>query len=230
MASQKDYGRLMHQGLWQNNVAMVQLLGLCPTLAVTSNLINGLGMGIATIFVVLGSNILISLLRNVIHPDVRIPAYVLVIASLVTVTDLAMNAYLPELHKVLGIFIPLIVVNCLVIGRAEAFASKNGPAAAAVDGLAMGLGFTFALMALGGLRELLGNGTLFSQAHLMFGASAQGLTLSLGADFQGMLLAILPPGAFIGLGFLIALKNLIDQRAARRSTVQPLDTVQAAVG
>jgi len=220
----------MHEGLWRNNVALVQLLGLCPTLAVTSNMVNGLGMGIATTFVLLGSNILISLLRNVIRPDVRIPAYVLVIASLVTVTDLAMNAYLPALHKVLGIFIPLIVVNCLVIGRAEAFASKHGPAAAAVDGVAMGLGFTGALAALGGLRELLGNGTLFSQAHLMFGDGARDLMFRLDSDFQGMLLAILPPGAFLGLGFLIAIKNLIDQRAARKAPATAPAQAQPAAG
>jgi electron transport complex protein RnfE len=145
----------------------------------------------------------------------------MVIASFVTAVELSMNAWFFELHKILGIFIPLIVTNCAIIGRAEAFASKNNITRSAVDGLAVGVGFTLVLMALGGLRELVGQGTLFYQAHLMFGEAARGLTLTLGDDFKGLLLAILPPGAFIGLGLMIALKNLLDARVARRQASQP---------
>jgi len=140
---------------------------------------------------------------------------VIVIASFVTAVELTMNAWLHELHKVLGIFIPLIVTNCVIIGRAESFASKNSIGPALVDGLSIGIGFTAVLVVLGGLRELVGQGTLFAQAHLMFGEAARGMTISLGGGYQGMLLAILPPGAFIGLGLLIAVKNLIDARLAR---------------
>jgi len=216
MADTNDYGKLVNEGFWHNNVVLVQLLGLCPALAVSSNVINSLGMGIATTFVLVSSNLLVSALRNYIAPEVRIPLFVLIIASMVTMTDLAMNAYLTELHKVLGIFIPLIVVNCMVIGRAEAFAIKSNLSGALVDGLAMGIGFTLSLCVLGGMRELLGNGTLLSQAHLMFGEAGRGLTISLGDDFHGMLIAILPPGAFMCLGFMIAAKNLIDARKKAR--------------
>lgn len=210
--AEASYGRLIKDGLWGNNQALVALLGLCPLLAVTNTAINGLGLGIATLVVLTLSNITVSLIRNVVRQEVRLPVFVLVIASFVTAVELTMNAFFYDLYKILGIFIPLIVTNCAIIGRAEAFASKNSLARSIVDGLAMGLGFTLALVALGAMREILGMGTVFSQAELMFGEIARDFSISLGDDFHGMLLAILPPGAFIGLGLMIALKNIIDNR------------------
>jgi electron transport complex protein RnfE len=214
--SETSYRGIVADGLWNNNQALVALLGLCPLLATTTSATNGLGMGLATTVVLVLSNLTISLIRNLVRPEVRLPVFVLVIASFVTAVELGMQAYFHELHKVLGLFIPLIVTNCAIIGRAEAFASKNPVDRALLDGLSMGVGFTLVLMTLGGLRELVGQGTLFHQAHLMLGEPAQGLSLSLGSNFQGILLAILPPGAFIGLGLLIALKNLIDKRLQQR--------------
>ncbi len=217
-----SYGRLIREGLWSNNQALVALLGLCPLLAVTSTAINGLGLGIATTAVLVMSNATVSLIRNLVRPEVRLPVFVIVIASFVTAVELSMNAWFHDLYKVLGIFIPLIVTNCAIIGRAEAFASKSRLLPSIVDGLAMGLGFTSALVTLGAMRELVGMGTLFSQADLMFGPIASGWTMSLGTDFKGMLLAILPPGAFLGMGLMIALKNIIDNRLSRTrpATVQ----------
>jgi electron transport complex protein RnfE len=211
-----SYRGIVGNGLWHNNQALVALLGLCPLLATTTSATNGLGMGLATTAVLVLSNVTISLIRNLVRPEIRLPVFVLVIASFVTAVELGMQAYFYELHKVLGLFIPLIVTNCAIIGRAEAFASKHPVDQALVDGLSMGIGFTLVLTTLGGLRELVGQGTLFYQAHLMLGEAAQGLSLSLGPDFEGILLAILPPGAFIGLGLLIALKNLIDKRLQQR--------------
>lgn len=222
------YGKIVRDGLWHNNQALVALLGLCPLLATTTSATNGLGMGIATTAVLLLSNITVSVIRRVVRPEVRIPVYVVVIASFVTIVELLMKAYFHELHKVLGIFVALIVVNCTILGRAEAFASKNPVRAAAVDGLSIGVGVTAALVALGGLRELVGQGTLFAQAHLMLGEWARLLELELGAGFHGALAAILPPGAFIGLGLLIALKNVIDKRAARRAEAVPVASPQPA--
>jgi len=213
------YGKLIKEGLWSNNQALVALLGLCPLLAVTNTAINGLGLGIATTVVLILSNSTVSLIRNWVRSEVRLPVFVIVIASFVTAVELSMNAWFHELYKILGIFIPLIVTNCAIIGRAEAFASKNTIGRSAIDGLAMGIGFTLVLLTLGSLRELIGLGTLFAQADLMFGEAAADLTLSLGDNFKGALLAVLPPGAFLGLGFMIALKNIIDSRSARRSEV-----------
>ncbi|AKH20319.1 electron transport complex subunit E [Sedimenticola thiotaurini] len=210
-----NYGRLIRDGLWNNNQALVALLGLCPLLAVTSTAINGLGLGIATTAVLVMSNATVSLIRNLVRQEVRLPVFVIVIASFVTAVELSMNAWFHDLYNVLGIFIPLIVTNCAIIGRAEAFASKNRLLPSIVDALAMGLGFTCALVTLGSMRELIGMGTLFSQADLMFGEIASGWTLSLGSDFKGMLLAILPPGAFLGMGLMIALKNIIDNRLTK---------------
>ncbi|MCG7982064.1 MAG: electron transport complex subunit E [Candidatus Thiodiazotropha lotti] len=206
---------LIMDGLWHNNQALVALLGLCPLLAVSNTAINGLGLGLATTAVLVASNSTVSLIRNFVRPEVRLPVFVMVIASFVTAIELGMNAYFHELHKILGIFIPLIVTNCTIIGRAEAFASKNNLWRSLVDGLSVGIGFTLVLIVLGGFRELLGQGTLFDQAHLMFGEAAKGMTLRI-EDFPGMLIAILPPGAFIGLGLLIMVKNLIDKRLAQR--------------
>jgi len=209
-----DYGKIIRDGLWNNNQALVALLGLCPLLAVTSTAVNGLGLGLATTLVLTASNLTVSLIRNLVRPEVRLPVFVLVIASFVTAIELSMNAWFHELYKILGIFIPLIVTNCSIIGRAEAFASKNPPLRAVVDGLSIGIGFTAVLVVLGGMREMVGMGTLFAQAHLMFGEGARGFGLSLGEDYRGMLIAILPPGAFLGLGLLVALKNVIDGRIA----------------
>lgn len=214
--AETGYGKLIRDGLWNSNQALVALLGLCPLLAVTNTAINGLGLGIATTLVLTLSNTTVSLIRNLVRPEVRLPVFVIVIASFVTAVELSMNAWFFELYKILGIFIPLIVTNCAIIGRAEAFASKNSVDKAFIDGLAMGIGFTFALVALGSLREIIGMGTLFSQADLMFGEAAKGITFSLGENYKGMLLAILPPGAFLGLGLMIALKNIIDSRMAKK--------------
>jgi electron transport complex protein RnfE len=220
------YSTIARDGLWRNNAALVQLLGLCPLLAVSNSVVNSIGLGAATLLVLVGSNVIVSLVRHRIPPEVRIPVFVLVIASFVTVVDLTMSAYWHQLHGILGIFIPLIVVNCNIIGRAEAFASKHPVDRALVDGLTIGLGFAFALVALGALREIIGHGTLLAQAHLMFGPGTEWMTLSPFQDYPGFLLAVLPPGAFIGLGLLIALKNTIDRRqaarAARRITVKGL--------
>jgi electron transport complex protein RnfE len=218
-----SYSQISRNGLWSNNVALVQVLGLCPLLAVTATAINGLGLGLATLLVLLCSNVTVSLIRNLVRPEIRIPVFVLVIASFVTAVELAMNAFFHDLYKVLGIFIPLIVTNCAILGRAEAFASKNNVSKSLLDALTMGLGFTVILVLLGTLRELIGRGTLFSQAHMMFGEAARWLSITVIDDYQGFLLAILPPGAFIGLGLLIALKNLIDQRAtARQKAATPV--------
>ncbi len=213
-----SYSKIVQDGLWTNNAGFVQLLGLCPLLAVSNTVVNALGLGLATTVVLLASNTTISLIRNLVRPEVRIPVFVMVIASFVTATELAMNAFLHELYLILGIFIPLIVTNCTIIGRAEAFASKQNPLRAALDGLAMGIGFTVALTMLGALREIIGRGTLFNQADLMFGEAARGWTIRMLEDYRGFLLAVLPPGAFIGLGLLIALKNTVDTRRQRRAT------------
>ena len=211
---------IISDGLWHNNPGTVQLLGLCPLLAVTTNVVNGLGLGLATLLTLLASNGIVSLIRNVVRAEIRIPVFVLIIASVVTVIELAMNAWLHDLYKVLGIFIPLIVTNCAIIGRAESFASRNPLDRALLDALAMGVGFTLVLVTLGGMRELIGQGTLLSQAHMMFGDAGRAWTLTLIDDYRGFLLAILPPGAFIGLGFIIAGVNLINSRQARRVPTQ----------
>ncbi len=199
-------------GLWTNNVALVQLLGLCPLLAVTGTVINGLGLGIATLITLLLSNSIVSLVRPWLKSEIRIPVFVLIIASIVTTIELSMNAWFHDLYLVLGIFIPLIVTNCSIIARAEAFASKNNLIDSALDGFMMGLGFTLVLVVLGGMRELIGFGTLFANAQLMFGDIGNSMTITFSEDYPGFLLAVLPPGAFIGLGLLIALKNVIDKR------------------
>jgi electron transport complex protein RnfE len=207
-----DYHKIIKNGLWTNNPGLVQLLGLCPLLAVTGNFINGLGLGIATIITLTASNTIVSFTRNWVRKEIRIPYYVLVIASVVTIIDLTMNAITPELHSVLGIFIPLIVTNCVIIARSEAFASKNDISRSALDGFMMGLGFTLVLITLGGMREIIGSGTLFSEASLMFGSIASNWSITLFDNYQGFLLAILPPGAFIGMGLLIAIKNIVDKK------------------
>jgi electron transport complex protein RnfE len=215
-----DYARIGRDGLWDNNVVFAQMLALCPTLAVTGTATNGLGMGLATTAVLVVSNILISAIRQLVSAEVRIPVYIVVIATLVTLVDMSLNAWVHELYKVLGLFIALIVVNCAILGRAESFASKNAVMPSAADGLAMGLGFTLALVVLGGVREVLGSGTLFAQAHLMLGEAFAFLELTLIPGYKGYLLMILPPGGFLALGFLLAGKRVLDlRRAARAATV-----------
>lgn len=213
-----ENAQIINEGLWRNNTALVQLLGLCPLLAVSGTVINALGLGIATTLVLAGSNVTVSLIRNLVRPELRIPSFVLVIASFVTAVELLMQAFLYDLFLVLGIFIPLIVTNCVIIARAESFASKNNVWRSLLDGLAMGIGFTAVLILLGGIREVLGHGTLLAQAELMFGEGAEWLTITLVEDYRGFLLAILPPGAFLGLGLLIAGKNVIDKRLAQRAS------------
>ena len=217
---------IVSDGLWHNNPGTVQLLGLCPLLAVTTNVVNGLGLGLATMLTLLASNGIVSMIRNVVRAEIRIPVFVLIIASVVTVIELVMNAWLHDLYNVLGIFIPLIVTNCAIIGRAESFASRNSPDRALLDALAMGAGFTLVLVTLGGMRELIGQGTLLSQAHMMFGEAGRAYTLTLIDDYRGFLLAILPPGAFIGLGFIIAGVNLINSRKAQRASARTVAAEQ----
>jgi Na+-translocating ferredoxin:NAD+ oxidoreductase subunit E len=220
MAAPQAYGSIVGDGLWSNNQALVALLGLCPLLATTTSATNGLGMGLATTAVLILSNVTVSLIRDLVRPEVRLPVFVLVIAAFVTTVELSIQAYFYDLYLVLGLFIPLIVTNCAIIGRAEAFASKNRVDRALVDAVAMGIGFTLVLVALGGLREFVGQGTLFYQANLLLGDAAGVLSVSLGEGYQGALVAILPPGAFIGLGLLIALKNVIDKRLKRRAAAR----------
>jgi electron transport complex protein RnfE len=215
-------------GLWTNNVALVQLLGLCPLLAVTGTVINGLGLGIATLITLILSNSIVSLIRPWLKSEIRIPIFVLIIASIVTTIELSMNAWFHELYLVLGIFIPLIVTNCSIIARAEAFASKNKLLDSALDGFMMGLGFTLVLVVLGGMRELIGFGTLFANAQLMFGDIGNSMTITVSENYPGFLLAVLPPGAFIGLGLLIAIKNIIDKRQSARQAVVIQDAEPAA--
>lgn len=217
-----SYARIARDGLWGNNVVFAQMLALCPTLAVTGSATNGLGMGLATTAVLVISNMLISALRRFISADVRIPVYVVFIATLVTLVDMTLNAWVHDLYKVLGLFIALIVVNCAILGRAESFASKNRVLPSAVDGLMMGLGFTFALTLIGGIREVLGGGTLFSSAHLLLGPSFAFLETTLIADYKGFLLMILPPGGFLVVGFLLAAKRVLDRRLAARAALVPV--------
>jgi len=211
---QVETRHILHQGLWQSNPALVQLLGLCPLLAVTNSVANALGLAIVTTLVLVASNALVSLTRNKVNKDVRLPTFVMIIAALVTVAELLMQALTYELYQILGIFIPLIVTNCAILGRAEAYACKNPLALSILDGLAMGVGFSLVLVLLGAMREVLGQGTLFTDMHLLFGESARLWELTIIDDYRGFLFAILPPGAFIGMGLLIAMKNVIDHRQA----------------
>jgi electron transport complex protein RnfE len=222
------YNTIIKDGLWKNNPALVQLLGLCPLLAVTNTTVNGLGLGIATIATLLASNGLISLLRHQIPDEARLPVFMMIIASIVTIIELSMNAWFHELFLILGIFIPLIVTNCAIIGRAEAFAARNSVGPALLDGLMMGIGFTAVLVLLGGMRELIGQGTLFAQAELLFGEVGRSLSIVVFEDYRGFLMALLPPGAFIGLGLIVALKNVIDARIANREAKTELVEAEAA--
>jgi len=207
-----ELNTIIKNGLWSNNPALVQVLGLCPLLAVTGTVVNALGLGLATTLVLLSSNIAVSLIRHFVADSVRLPAFVMIIASLVTCAELLMQAFTYELYEILGIFIPLIVTNCAILGRADAFACKNPILPAATDGLMMGLGFTAVLLVLGALREVIGQGTLFTGMNLIFGDMALTWEIQVFTDYPNFLFAILPPGAFVGMGLIIALKNIIDQR------------------
>lgn len=208
----EPYRKITRDGLWDNNVVFTQHLALCPLLAVTGTATNALGMGLATTAVMVASNGTVSLARHLIPTEIRIPIFVLLIAALVTLVDLFLNAWLHELHKVLGLFIPLIVTNCVILGRAEAFASKQPVALSLWDGFTMGIGFTWAMVALGAIREISSAGTLFANASVLLGESFRFMEMTLIAEYKGFLLTALPPGGFIVLGFLVAAKRLIDQR------------------
>lgn len=212
---------LYKEGVWVNNPALVQLLGLCPLLAVTSTVTNALGLGLATLLVLIGSNVTVSIVRNWVPKDIRIPVFVMIIAGFVTIVQLLMNAYTFGLYQSLGIFIPLIVTNCAIIGRAEAYASKNPVHLSAFDGLMMGLGFMAVLLVLGAMRELIGQGTLFDGADLLLAPWAQSMRIEVFNFDNQFLLAILPPGAFLGLGLLIAAKNVIDAQIKSKQIAPP---------
>lgn len=214
--SDKNLADLTRDGLWGNNPALVQILGLCPLLAVTATVVNAIGLGLATLMVLLGSNVVVSLIRGYVADSVRLPAFVMIIASLVTCAELLMQAYTYELYEILGIFIPLIVTNCAILGRADGFASRNRVLPSAIDGLMMGFGFFWVLVLLGGLRELFGQGTLFSNMDLIFGSTAANWELQVFPNYTDVLFVVLPPGAFIGMGLLIAMKNAIDTNIRKR--------------
>ncbi len=212
-----SYREIAVNGLWKNNPGLVQLLGLCPLLGVSNSMVNALGMGIATALVLAASNAAVALVRNQVTDAVRLPVFVMVIAALTTCIELLMQAFTYELYQILGIFIPLITTNCIILGRAEAFAAKNSVLHASFDGLMMGAGFGLVMLAIGTVRELLGTGAILGNMHLLFGPIAAHWQLTLFSDYSGFLLAILPPGAFLVLGLLIALKNVLDERAAERA-------------
>lgn len=209
------YREITWNSLWKQNPGLVQLLGMCPLLAMSNSVVNAAGLGLATVFVMALSNYAVSLLRSFIPYEIRIPVFILIIAALVTVVDFAMNAWLHDLYLVLGIFIPLIVTNCIVLARVEAFAAKNEAVASALDGAMMGLGLTLVLVALGAIRELIGQGTLFTGIEMIIPSAKPWQIFS--EDYPGFLVAILPPGAFFVLGLLIAGRNWIEARATRRA-------------
>ena len=213
------YREIAWNGIWKQNTGVVQILGLCPILAISTNIVNAVSLGLATIVVMAMSNLVIAALRNFIPYEIRIPVFILIIAALVTVVDLAFNAYLHELYLVLGIFIPLIVTNCIVLARVEAFAAKNEPGGSTVDGIAMGIGLTLVLAVLGAMREVVGSGTLLSGIDMLI-PGAQPIVL-FGDNYPGFLIAILPPGAFIALGCLIAGRNWIEARKQARLRANP---------
>ena len=215
-----DYRKITVDGLWKNNPALVQVLGMCPLLAVSGSVVNALALGSATTGVLTLSNVAVSLIRNATTEAVRLPAFVLIIAAFTSCIEFLMNAFTHELYLILGIFIPLIVTNCIVLGRADAFASKHSIPAAALDGFMMGAGFTCVLVVMGMIRELLGTGGLFANMNMLFGDMASGWHLQLIPHYKGFLVAILPPGAFLVLGMLMALKNIIDARSAAKAAAK----------
>lgn len=220
-----QYQEITENGLWKQNSGLVQLLGLCPTLAMTVSLVNGFSLGLMTALVMAASNASVSPIRRLVPTEIRIPVYILIVAALVTLIDLLMHAYFHSLHAVLGIFIPLIVTNCIVLARVEAFAAKNPVVPSALDGFMMGFGLALVLAVLGGVREIIGKGTLLSGIDLALGASAKAWVITVLPDYHGFLLAILPPGAFIGLALLIASKNWLE---SRKQAAQPMTPSPAA--
>ncbi|HMV05257.1 MAG TPA: electron transport complex subunit E [Accumulibacter sp.] len=229
MISRAEFKEIRDNGVWHQNTSLVQILGLCPLLAVTSNMVNGVMLSLATILVMAIANVAVAALRNLIPHEIRIPVFILIVAALVTVVDLVFNAQFHELYQVLGIFIPLIVTNCIVLARVEAFANRNPPLQSAFDGVFMGVGMLWTLALLGGLREFIGGGTLFAGIDMVIPALRPWQILP--EDYPGFLLAILPPGAFIVLGCLIAWKNWVEARtAARRSRGQSATTLGKLAG
>ena len=225
--SYQEFKDIFYNGMWKQNTGVVQLLGMCPLLAISTSVVNGVSLGLATTIVMALSGAAVAMIRQLVPNEARIPVFILIIAVLVTAIQYLMNAYLYSLYVVLGIFIPLIVTNCIVLARIEAFAARNPAIQSAFDGMAMGLGLTAVLAVLGGLREIMGHGTLLSGIDLALGASAKSLVITVVPDYHGFLLAILPPGAFITLGCLIAGKNWLNQRAeAKRITLT--DAIPAA--
>jgi len=223
-----QYHEIIQNSLWKQNPATVQLLGLCPTLAVTTTVVNGVSLGLATALVMMAANGAVSPVRQFVPSEIRVPVFILVIAALVTMIDLSIHAFAQPLHQVLGIFIPLIVVNCIVLARVESFAAKNAPAPAMLDGLMMGIGLTIVLALLGGMREVVGKGTLFSGLDLALGPQFKHYVLKVIPDYHGFLLAVLPPGAFLGLALLIALRNWREMRANEASQNSPPGLGQTA--
>lgn len=225
MSNPVNYQEIATKGLWSNNAALVQVLGLCPLLAVSSSVVNSLGLGLATLLVLTITNASVSLIRKQVTDAIRLPAFIMIIAAVVTCTELLMKAFTYELYQILGLFIPLIVTNCAVLGRADAFASKNKVIPAAFDGFMMGMGFLLVLVCVGAVRELLGTGHLFADMHLLFGEAARNWQLNIfGKDYPNMIFALLPPGAFIVVGFLIAGKNYIDSVLKARADAKKIKT------
>lgn len=223
-----SYKELSLNGLWKNNPAIVQLLGLCPLLAVTGSVVNAIGLGLATTLVLICSNTAVSLIRNIVSDAVRLPAFVMIIAAAVTCIELLMQAFAYELYQILGIFLPLITTNCVILGRADGFAARNPLGPSIYDGFIMGVGFSAILVLLGGLRELTGTGALFANMDLLFGPEAANWKLVLVEGYQPFLLAILPPGAFIFTGLIIAVKNVIDERIKKHQDAQKERPVKGA--
>jgi electron transport complex protein RnfE len=227
--SDVNYKEITEKGLWSNNPALVQLLGLCPLLAVSSSVVNAMGLGLATLLVLTTTNSVVSLIRHYVSDAVRLPAFVMIIASAVTCIELLMKAFTFELYQILGLFIPLIVTNCAVLGRADAFASKQKILPAAIDGFMMGFGFLLVLMLVGAVRELLGTGHLFADMNLIFGESARTWQLNVfGTNYPNMIFALLPPGAFIVVGFLIAVKNIVDAQIKKRAEARKTATIKGS--
>jgi len=221
--SDVNYKEITFNGLWKNNPALVQLLGLCPLLAMTGSVVNSIGMGVATMFVLITSNFAVSLIRNVVSDAVRLPAFVMIIAASVTAIQLLMQAYTYELYQILGVFLPLITTNCVILGRADAFACKNKILPSVYDGFIMGLGFLIIMFLLGFYRELFGTGRVFADMHLLFGDIAKDWTITVYENYPGFLYIVLPPGAFIFTGFMIAVKNIIDEQIKRSQDAKKVD-------
>lgn len=225
-----DYRQIMKDGLWNQNVVLAQLLGMCPTMAVTTSGTNGLGMGLATTVVLVASNAIIAAIRDFVSHQVRIPVFIGLIATMVTLVDMSLNAWFHDLYKVLGLYIALIVANCAVLGRAEAFAARQPVLASALDGFWMGIGFTGALTAIGLVRELVGAGTLFSQASLLLGPKFAFMEITVLPNYDGVLMMILPPAGFLVLGLLLAAKQLYEQRTTQEADAKAPPAAAPAVG